>query len=122
VIFTVLHPLGTLPVAAAYRDVSPPPPRQLEWTYVSWFAPSVADTAHAAPRGGLYVRDALARAVTARAAALDAGGPPRAHFYAGAMALLDGSGGQDIDLARVERTAARMAELFAAGRFIAAAR
>jgi hypothetical protein len=117
--FTVLVPIGALPVAPRYRESAAQRGRPEGWLDAVWFAPSVADSAHAVPgRGAPYLPPALERAVTARLAERDAGGAPRAHFIAGQTRWLDGSDGERPDLAAVERAAATLAARFAAGRLL----
>ena len=117
--FTLLVPIGTLPVAARYRERETQRARPESWLDAVWFAPSVADSAHEVPgRGAPYLPPALVRAVTAHLAARDAGGAPRAHFFAGQTMWLDGSDGRRPDLAAVERAASSLAARFAAGRLL----
>jgi hypothetical protein len=120
--FTVLIPLGALPAAPSYRESAADLSRPESWLAATYFAPSAGDSAREVPgRGRPYVPPALERAVAARVAAREAGGPARAYFFAGQTRWLDNADLVVPELRSVERAAAKLAARFAAGRLYEAA-
>ncbi len=104
-----LHSLGSLPLAAKYRHLRPPPPNGIgNWPSVQYFERGSGTWQH----HGVDDDYRLPKQIDERVGALHASEADRAHFYVVEIGAIDDLEMPPLDMAFFDRASKAMAKLF----------